>query len=87
LIVSPHATAVVDNDEDEDNDRCHGGGVGYHAPPPLWSIPSHRMPLIDIVDVAGRGQRRWNEGVQGVVVCVVEEEEIRTIVFDCQVTI
>jgi hypothetical protein len=45
------------------------------------------MPLVYVVDVADRGRRWWHEGVWGVVVRVVEEEEACTVVFDCQVTI
>ncbi len=55
-------------------------------PDPLRSIPSRRMPLV-IVDVADRGWRRRHEGVRGVVVHVVEEEEVRAVVLICQVRI
>jgi hypothetical protein len=37
LIVGPHATAIVEDNNDNDDDRCHVGGC--HAPPPLRSIP------------------------------------------------
>ncbi len=56
------------------------------CPPPLRSVPFLRMPLVVvpsrqtplvIVDVADRGQRRRHEGVRGVVIHVVEEEEWR----------
>ncbi len=45
------------------------------------------MPLLDVGNVADHGQRRWHEGIWDVVVRAVEEEEVRTIVFDCPVTI
>ncbi len=61
------------------------GRVVMH--PPLRSIPFLQMPLIDVVDVADRGQRRRHKSIWGVVVRTVEEEEVHTIVFDCQVII
>ncbi len=57
------------------------------SPPPLRSILSRWMPLVDVVDVAGRGRQRRHEGIWGLVICMVEEEEIHTVVFDCHVTI
>jgi hypothetical protein len=86
LIISPHATAVVNNDND-DNDCRHGRGVGCHALPPSGpsrpaGCPSFTLSMLPTA-VDGGGK----EGVWGVVLPVVEEDEVRTIVFDCQVTI
>ncbi len=55
-------------------------------PPPLRSVPSRRTPLV-VVDDADRGRRRWHEGVWGVVIRVVEEEEIGAVVLVRQVPI
>jgi hypothetical protein len=63
------------------------GGAGCHALPSLQPIQSRRMPLVDIVDVTNHGRRRWHEGIWGMVVRTVEEEQVRTVVFDHQVTI
>jgi hypothetical protein len=55
-------------------------------PPPLWSVLSCRMLLV-IVNVPNRGQRRRHRGVWGVVILVVEEEEVSAVVLVCQVLI
>jgi hypothetical protein len=65
--------------------RIAAAAVGRHAPP-LRSVLSRRMPLV-VVDVADHGQRRRHEGVWGVVVRVVEEEEVGAIVLVRQVPI
>ncbi len=49
LIVAPHTAAAVDDDDDR---RRGGGGV---VPSPFQSVLSHRMPLVDIVDIADLG--------------------------------
>jgi hypothetical protein len=86
LIVSPHAAAVV-NDDDDNDDRRRGRGEGWHAPPQLQTVPSRWMPLVHIANVANSGRRRRHEGIRSVVIRAVEEEEVRTVVFDCQVMI
>ncbi len=55
-------------------------------PPPLRSVPSRQTPLI-VVNVANRGRRRRHEGIGGVVVRVVEEEEVGAVVLVGQVPI
>ncbi len=49
--------------------------VGGRRAPPLRSVLSRRMPLV-IVDVANRGRRWRHGGIWGVVIRVVEEEEV-----------
>ncbi len=49
LIVGPHTAAAVD---DNNNHRHGGGGV---VPPPFRSVPSRRMPLVDVVNIADHG--------------------------------
>ncbi len=60
--------------------------VGGCCASPLRSIPSRQTPLI-IVDVADRGQWRRHEGVRGVVICMVEKEEVGAVVLVHQVPI
>ncbi len=52
-------------------------------PPPVWYVPSRQMPPV-VVNVANQGQR-WRHG--GMVVQVVEEEEVRAVVLIRQVLI
>ncbi len=52
----------------------------------LQSVPSCRVPLV-VVDVANCGRRQRHKSIWGVVVCVVEEEEVGIIVLVCQVPI
>ncbi len=51
-------------------------------PPPVRSVPSRRT-LLAVVDVAYHGRRRRHEGIRGVVVRMVVEEEVRAIVLIC----
>ncbi len=69
LIVGPHAAAAIidNNDDNDDDDNPHRGG-GVSCFPPLWSVLSHRTPLV-VVDVTDRSQRRQHKGVWGVSVC------------------
>ncbi len=55
-------------------------------PPPVRSVLSCRMPLV-IGDVANHGQRQQHEGIWGIVVRMVEDEEVRAIVLIRQVLI
>ncbi len=55
-------------------------------PPSLRSILSRWTPLV-VVDVTDRGQQRRHEGVWGVVVHVVVEEEVGAVVLVRQVPI
>jgi hypothetical protein len=80
-ILGPHATVVVD---DNDNDCLHGRGVLF--PPPFWLIPSCRMPLV-ITNVANGGRKWQHKGVWGMVVRMVEEEEVGAVALVCQVPI
>jgi hypothetical protein len=78
--VGPHAIAAIIDDDD----RRHGRwGI---VPPPVRFVPSRRTPLV-IVDVTNHGQRRRHQGIQGIVICMVEEEEVCAIVLICQVLI
>jgi hypothetical protein len=45
------------------------------------------MPLVGVVDNANLGQWWRHEGVRGMVLCVVEEEEVRTVVLMRQILI
>ncbi len=54
--------------------------------PPLRSVPSRRTPLV-VVDVADRGQWWQHKGVRGVVIRMVEEEEVGAVVLVCKVPI
>ncbi len=74
---------------------CQEGEVKYvdpcpprrrRQPSPLRSISSCQTPLI-VDDVINRGQRWQHQGVWGVVIRTVEEEEVRTIVLGHQVWI
>ena len=56
-------------------------------PPPFRSVLFSRMPLVNVVNIADLGWWQQHEGVQGVVVRVVEEEEICAVVLICQVLI
>jgi hypothetical protein len=56
------------------------------VPPPLRSILFHWTPLL-VVDVTNQGQWQRHEGIQGVVVRGVEEEEDSAIVLVHQVLI
>ncbi len=81
--IGPHATALVNNDNDNNDRRCSGG---HHAPP-LWSAPTPQMLLVNVVNIVDRGQWRWHEGTRGVVVRAMEEEEVCTVVLSHQVPI
>jgi hypothetical protein len=73
-IVGPHTTTILPQ----------RGGV---VPPPLWSIPSLQTPLVNLIIVIDHSQRWWHEGVWGVVLHTMEEEEVCTIVLGHQVLI
>ncbi len=61
--------------------------VGGHCTSPLQPIPSRWMPLVIFVNVVDCSQRGQHKGAQSVILSGVEEEEVCTDVFDCQVTI
>jgi hypothetical protein len=84
LIISPHIATVVDGDVNK-LPPLQGGGLS--CPPPLRFIPSCQMPLININNVVDRGGWRRHKGIWGMVVRVMEEEEVLTVVFNHQVTI
>ncbi len=45
------------------------------------------MLLVDVINIVNHGQRRRHEGIWGVVICAMEEEEVCTVVLGCQLLI
>jgi hypothetical protein len=64
--VGPHIAAVVDKNNKDNN---HHRGRGALCPPPLWSILSCRMLLVNIVDIVDRSRRWWHRAF-GLWLCV-----------------